>query len=107
MGNVMTQIDKANGYIYGKAEDDAMRQMYSAGAGFEWDKIATVREKYVLFYFLFASFTCFLKFYYETLCSSRIQAILVNFYLFFSYTNAQSIHFMFLEHFLNLLKPLL
>lgn len=47
MGNVMTHIDKANGYIYGKAEDDAIRQMYSAGTGFEWDKIATVREKYV------------------------------------------------------------
>ena len=45
MGNVMTQIDKANGYIYGKAEDDAMRQMYAAGSGFEWEKIATVREK--------------------------------------------------------------
>lgn len=45
MGNIMTQIDKSNGYIYGKAEDDAMRQMYSAGAGFEWEKIATVREK--------------------------------------------------------------
>ena len=90
MGNVMTQIDKANGYIYGKAEDDAMRQMYSAGAGFEWDKIATVREKYVLFYFLFASlvfFTCFLQFYRETLCSLRVQVILVNFYMFFSYNN--------------------
>lgn len=47
MGNVMTHIDKANGYIYGKAEDDAIRQMYSAGTGFEWDKIATVREKYM------------------------------------------------------------
>ena len=52
MGNVMTQIDKANGYIYGKAEDDAMRQLYSSGAGFEWEKIATVREKYVYWSFL-------------------------------------------------------
>lgn len=48
MGNVMTQIDKANGYIYGKAEEDAMRQMYAAGSGFQWDKIATVQEKYAL-----------------------------------------------------------
>lgn len=45
MGHVMTQADKSNGYIYGKAEDDAMRQMYAAGAGFQWEKIATVRDK--------------------------------------------------------------
>lgn len=50
MGNVMSQIDKANGYIYGKAEDDALRQMFSAGATFQDDKIATVRERLVSTY---------------------------------------------------------
>jgi len=44
MGNVMAHVDKANGYIYSKAEDDAMRQMYSAATS---DRIATVREKYM------------------------------------------------------------
>ncbi|XP_067935794.1 GPN-loop GTPase 2-like [Watersipora subatra] len=43
MGNVLKQIDKATGYIYGKAEDDAMRLMYSADAGMDWESMATVK----------------------------------------------------------------
>ena len=49
MLRVMKVVDKANGYVFGDLEERNMQQMMSCavGAEFEYEKIQTVREKYM------------------------------------------------------------
>ena len=49
MWRVMQSIDKANGYVFGAEDERTLQSLMScaAGAEFEYEKIANIREKYM------------------------------------------------------------
>ena len=49
MLRVMQSVDKANGYVFGEDDERTLHSLMScaAGAEFQYDKIANVREKHM------------------------------------------------------------